>query len=253
MAPKNKDGKDSSSGKDDTAGKADAAGGNDNPDQDAEELVRRFVQKKDLVDQEPSLTAAFGPSAQELAQGRDQARLLDNQGPGLSFDDAQRQRLGGQRFPDLQGVVSLFADGLELHPEIVDELRARPEFWRRLVRLDQALGRAVWCGELFWHGGESGELITAAAAHGLGADVLRDANARKDDPRLPAPQRSALAAAVTEPNRLEDERRARQQDAKHTTAHAEQPYQEQISQAAENAATSRVIEAFLAAVKKESP
>src|SRR5262249_45488640 len=158
-----------------------------------------------LTEQEPSFVAAFGPSSESLERGEQQARDFYREGTELELSDTQRQGVGGGRFPDMQGVAELFALALGKHADVAAEIGALRQMWDRLIRLDQALGGSVWAGELMWFGGESGELITGAAAQGTSLGVLKDANGRRDGTALPAEQRGVIACAFSEANRIDDE------------------------------------------------
>src|ERR1043165_5134159 len=105
-------------------------------EEDERKAYELFSQKQGLVNQEPTFTAAFSAPLDKLTEGRQRARALYAEGPTLLFDDQQRRDIGGQRYPELQGVATLFARVLTSHPQIEKDCPARPPLLDRTVRLD---------------------------------------------------------------------------------------------------------------------
>ena len=196
-----------------------------------------------------TFAAAFAHTAPELAEGSRGAREQFAQLPELTLSDDQRRDLATSRFPALQGVAALLCRPLGLHPEI-EAASHRAPLLDRTVRLDQALHRLVFAGELLWRGGESGELLSAAAARAACDGVVKEAQAQRDEPQTPAQARFALRSLFSEPERLEaaiQDQAARERDG---NARAEGPLRAQISAAEDSAAMARVIEAFLQSLRR---
>lgn len=219
-------------------------------DEQERKLYQLFSEKERLTTEEPAAAAAFTPPVEKLQEGERRARALFAEGPDLELSPDKRAELGAGRFPELQGVVSLFGAGLAKHADIVAEIGAGADLLDRVVRVDMGLGRLAWAAELLLRGGENGELITAAAMQAACQGLISQASSAASGTAHTPAQRRALSAAFTEPERIEKQRRDREAQTRATADKAAAPFQAAISQAEESAAMTRVIEAYLDHVRR---
>lgn len=106
---------------------------------------------------------------------------------------------------------------------------------------------------MFQAGGELGQVLASAAGDGACQDLTQRARGIVGDLKVEVGRRSDVATAFEEPFRIQEERRARAAEAQQKKAHAAQPLKDRITQAGEQAAMSKVMEAFLHLLQKQDP
>ena len=210
-----------------------------------------FSHRQGLLSEAPSYLAAFTASTADLAAGRSEARALFGETPDTAVPEEARARMSAERSLELTGVVGLLARALGKHPELNADCLARAPLLNRLNRLDQALGRSVWVGQLFEKGGDNGALLCGAALIALCQGVLKQGQQRQVAPDTTTEARGALALLLSEPLRAllqTEERKAREKD---RNDRAEEPLRTSIQDAEASAAVAQLVEAYLASLRRE--
>ncbi len=147
----------------------------------------------------PDYGYALSATTDALWHGQDRALALYQKTLVLRPQPNGPVKILGNRFPNLQGVCSLFAHGLAQHPDIADEIQAAPETFHDAVTLDQAVGRQVFSGQLLAGGGAVGEALTGALSYGLSERLLAWATGHTTDPKTPAAMRANFAMIFQQP------------------------------------------------------
>ncbi len=194
---------------------------------------------------QPDYTRVLHAPLAELQQGLDQATALYQPVVRPNSDQVDAQAVGRLRFPDVQGVLASFAEALDRNPDVAQEAGAGAADLRGAVALDQAVGRLIFCGQLFWDGGETGAVLCGATGQQLCGQCADQARAFIQDVNQDANLRSDMAVAFAEPFRLIDDARARARQAQAGTQQAGQAYQDQIGQVQADTTMTKLIEAFM--------
>lgn len=215
-------------------------------------IIESFDQRERLSAEEPAAAVAFSSSAEKLDGEARRARGLVSEGADVALGQEQREALAGRRFPGLQGVASLFAAALQRSPQIAEDSGVSGDLLGKGVRLDRALGRLAWAGELLWRGGENGAMLTASAAQSLCQGLITKAGALGKSASLTPAQRSAVTTLFTEPNRIEAQRRDREARARDAARKNSAPYEARIGEAEESAARSKIIESFFEEARRRA-
>ncbi len=215
-------------------------------DDGTSKIIERFASLAEKKNPDPALALTTPVEALRAALERTTALFKGVLRPTPGGIDPNA--VGRNRFPDLAGVATEFARGLTKHPEIAQG-NASPEAITATVKLDQATGRLVFCGNRFADGGTTGSVLTGAAAQHIGIDACDQATARIGDPNTPGATRGAITAAFEEALATLARWHAQQQGQQQQGVRTVTPYQQQIDQAGKDHLLTQAVESYLTHVK----
>ena len=210
-------------------------------------LLQMFAQLIEVRVPDPKLVA--GTPTPDLQAGLEQATNLFGTVFRPDPKSINPQAVGGQRFPNLQGVAMLFADGLVRCPDIAAELMGSPEDFTGAADIDQSFGRLSLVGQFLWRGGETGEAVAGSAAQAGCIEIVNLARARTKDLNQPAPARGDIAIAFEEPFSLLDSQRQRQLLVQQKNANTAQPYHTQIQGAIDAGSLVELVNEMMSAAQ----
>jgi hypothetical protein len=213
-----------------------------------DEIKDRFAAAYE--DEAPAPEAALDRKTEEIAAARRAAAGRFAELSGLVLHRALQQALGGKRIPGLDHIADLIGTALTHNPDIEAKIGLRGTHLITAAEQDRAAGRMVMAGQRLASGGETGSLLTAATMDGLCGRILDRVRTMLRDPQTGAEARSDAEIAFSEPFRLAAAAQAQGDAAEDRVAAALRGPRAALDRAAEDEATSRLIEGFMTSVKK---